>query len=179
MAREIYAYKCRLCGTLHYPFRMVCKGCKQNDFFEFDTVPLPKTGKLLTFTRVYNLPAQYEVATLGLGIVELDNGMRMLGQLEIDEPEIGMAVKGSGGTQGNLRRLLRDGVHGSMMGRHSTTVAGRDGTPGSARPGTTLTTNLVAARAGDQNRVTDPTGKRSHSIRSGFHFTWERKGKCN
>ena len=95
MAREIYAYKCRLCGTMHYPFRMVCKGCKQNDFFEFDTVPLPKTGKLLTFTTVYNLPAQYEVATLGLGIVEQENGMRMLGQLEIEEPEIGMAVRGS------------------------------------------------------------------------------------
>jgi uncharacterized OB-fold protein len=80
---------------MHYPFRMVCKGCKQNDFFEFDTVPLPKTGKLLTFTTVYNLPAQYEVATLGLGIVELENGMRMLGQIEIDDPQIGMAVKGS------------------------------------------------------------------------------------
>ena len=95
MAREIYAYKCRLCSTMHYPFRMVCKGCKQNDFFEFDTVALPKAGKLLTFTTVYNLPAQYDVATLGLGIVELENGMRMLGQLEIDEPEIGMDVKGS------------------------------------------------------------------------------------
>ena len=90
MAREIYAYKCRLCGTMHYPMRMVCKGCRQNDFFEFDTVPLPKKGKLLTFTTVYNLPAQYEVATLGLGIVELENGMRMLGQLEIEHPEIGM-----------------------------------------------------------------------------------------
>ena len=95
MAREIYAYKCRKCGTLHYPMRMLCKGCKENDFFEFDTVPLPKTGKLLTFTTVYNLPAQYEVATLGLGIVELENGMRMLGQIEIDDPQIGMAVKGS------------------------------------------------------------------------------------
>ena len=95
MAREIYAYQCRLCGTLHYPFRMVCKECKQNDFFEFDTVPLPKAGTLVTWTRVYNLPAQYEVATLGLGIVELENGMRMLGQLEISEPELGMAVIGN------------------------------------------------------------------------------------
>ena len=95
MAREIYAYRCRLCDTMHYPFRMVCSGCKQNDFFEFDTVPLPKAGKLLTFTKVYNLPAQYEVATLGLGIVELENGMRMLGQLEIDEPVIGMPVYGT------------------------------------------------------------------------------------
>ena len=95
MAREIYAYRCRLCDTMHYPFKMVCSGCKQNDVFEFDTAPLPKTGKLLSFTRVYNLPAQYEVATLGLGIVELENGMRMLGQLEIDDPEIGMAVAGT------------------------------------------------------------------------------------
>ena len=95
MAREIYAYRCRLCDTMHYPFRMVCSGCKQNDFFEFDTVPLPKAGKLLTFTKVYNLPAQYEVATLGLGIVELENGMRMLGQLDIDEPAIGMPVQGT------------------------------------------------------------------------------------
>jgi len=95
MAREIYAYKCRRCGTMHYPFRMVCKGCKQNDFFEFDTVPLPRKGKLLTFTKVYNLPAQYEVATLGLGIVELENGLRMTGQLQIDEPATGMDVIGS------------------------------------------------------------------------------------
>jgi uncharacterized OB-fold protein len=95
MAREIYAYRCRLCETMHYPFRMVCSGCKQNEFFEFDTVPLPKSGTLLTYTKVYNLPAQYEVATLGLGIVELENGMRMLGQLEIDDPTIGMAVQGT------------------------------------------------------------------------------------
>ncbi|HZJ48447.1 MAG TPA: OB-fold domain-containing protein, partial [Acidimicrobiia bacterium] len=94
MNREIYAYKCKRCGTLHYPFRMVCKECKQNDFFEFDTVPLPKSGTLLTYTRVYNLPAQYEVATLGLGIVELENGMRMLGQLDIEDPKIGMPVRG-------------------------------------------------------------------------------------
>ncbi len=95
MNREIYAYKCKRCGTMHYPFRMVCKECKQNDFFEFDTVPLPKNGKLLTYTKVYNLPAQYEVATLGLGIVELENGMRMLGQIEIDNPKMGMPVKGN------------------------------------------------------------------------------------
>ena len=112
MAREIYAYKCRLCGTMHYPFRMVCKGCKQNDFFEFDTVPLPKKGKLLTFTTVYNLPAQYEVATLGLGIVELENGMRMLGQLEIDEPEIGMAVEGSVEV---VRKVTDDDYYGMVF----------------------------------------------------------------
>jgi uncharacterized protein len=94
MQREVYAYRCRRCGTPHYPFRMVCKGCRQNDFFEFDPVPLPRAGKLLTFTRVHNLPGQYDVPSLTLGIVELENGLRMLGQLDIDEPALGMEVKG-------------------------------------------------------------------------------------
>ena len=94
MARDIYAYKCQKCGHLHYPFRMVCKECRENDFFEFDLVPLPKTGTHLTFTKVYNLPVEFEVETLGLGIVELDNGIRITGQLEVDEPVLGMAVEG-------------------------------------------------------------------------------------
>ena len=69
MAREIYAYECTECGTLHYPFRMRCRNCGELEPFQFKTVPLPKRGKLLTFTKVYNLPAEYEVATLGLGML--------------------------------------------------------------------------------------------------------------
>lgn len=94
MALEIYAYKCKKCGHLHYPFRMVCNKCKENDYFGFDIVPLPKKGKLLTFTQVYNLPPAFEVEKLGLGIVELENGLRIMGQIQIPEPKIGMEVKG-------------------------------------------------------------------------------------
>ena len=95
MAREIYAYECTKCGTLHYPFRMRCRNCGELEPFQFKTVALPKRGKLLTFTKVYNLPAEYEVATLGLGIIELENGIRVTGQLEVDDPSIGMDVVGS------------------------------------------------------------------------------------
>jgi uncharacterized OB-fold protein len=73
---------------------MVCKQCRNNDVFEFDTVPLPKTGKLLTFTTVHNLPPDFNVAKLGLGIVELENGLRITGQLKIPNPKLGMAVAG-------------------------------------------------------------------------------------
>ncbi len=97
MAREIYAYECTECGTVHYPFRMRCRGCGELEPFRFKTVPLPRRGKLLTFTKVYNLPAEYEVATLGLAIVELENGMRVTGQLEVDDPSIGMDVFGDVG----------------------------------------------------------------------------------
>jgi hypothetical protein len=94
VARQILAYKCRECGTLNYPFRMRCKGCKANDVFEFDPEPLPTHGRLLTFTFVHNLPAEYEVERLGLGIVELENGVRVTGQLDIDDPDLGMNVVG-------------------------------------------------------------------------------------
>jgi hypothetical protein len=73
---------------------MRCKNCGELEPFQFKTVALPKRGKLLTFTKVYNLPAEYEVATLGLGIVELENGIRVTGQVELDDPKIGMDVVG-------------------------------------------------------------------------------------
>jgi uncharacterized OB-fold protein len=94
MTREIYAYACRRCGTLHYPFRMRCRQCGENDVFEFDPVPLPRHGQLVTFTHVHNLPAEYEVERLGIGIVELDNGMRVTGQLAVENPTMGMEVVG-------------------------------------------------------------------------------------
>jgi uncharacterized OB-fold protein len=93
--RRVHAYRCRSCGTLHYPFRMRCKGCGSLDVFEFDAEPLPTSGTLLTFTHVHNLPAEYEVERLGLGIVELANGVRVTGQVDIDEPALGMEVEGS------------------------------------------------------------------------------------
>jgi uncharacterized OB-fold protein len=73
---------------------MVCKKCKKNDTFEFDIVPLPKKGKLLTFTEVYALPPAYEMEKLPIGIVELENGLKMTGQLRIPNPKMGMKVKG-------------------------------------------------------------------------------------
>lgn len=94
MAREIYAYKCQKCGALHYPYRMVCKQCHGNEHNEFDPVPLPRDGTLLTFTRLHTLPGDYAVMTLLLGIVELENGMRITGQLRVAEPRIGMKVRG-------------------------------------------------------------------------------------
>jgi uncharacterized OB-fold protein len=94
MSMEIVAYTCRKCGQLHYPYRMVCRKCGQNEHNEFDPVPLPKKGKLVTFTFLHNPPADYMVVKLPLGIVELENGLRITGQLKIPDPKLGMAVRG-------------------------------------------------------------------------------------
>ena len=117
MALEIYAYKCKKCGQLHYPFRMVCKKCGKNELFEFDTVPLPRKGKLLTFTTVYNLPPDFNVAKLGLGIVELENGMRITGQIKIPQPEARDASEGQGRDRprSRIQQELRHGVLSGVM----------------------------------------------------------------
>lgn len=90
----IYGYKCQKCGYVNYPLRMVCKKCRKNDMDGFDAVPLPKKGKLLTFTRLHTLPADFDVPNLLLGIVELEGGTRVTCQLDMETPEIGMNVAG-------------------------------------------------------------------------------------
>jgi hypothetical protein len=95
---EIYAYKCKRCGHVHYPYRTVCKQCKANDHNEFSIVPVAKDGTLLTFTTNYTLPGDYETVSITLGVVELSDGLRMMGQLAIDKPRIGMKVRGKVGT---------------------------------------------------------------------------------
>ncbi|MCP5107080.1 MAG: DNA-binding protein [bacterium] len=94
MEKNIYAYKCKKCGHLHYPYRTICKKCGDNAHNEFDIFPLAKKGTLLTFTHLYTLPADYETVKLTLGIVQLDDGLRITGQLNVSEPKIGMKLLG-------------------------------------------------------------------------------------
>jgi uncharacterized OB-fold protein len=94
MEMSIYAYKCKRCGHVQYPYRTICRKCHDNDHNEFDIVPLPKNGKLLTFTHLYNPPADFELVFLSLGIVELEDGNRILGQINIKQPKTGMKVVG-------------------------------------------------------------------------------------
>ena len=87
---EMYAYKCDKCGKLHHPRYAVCQNpdCDGRSFTE---EPLNGHCKLLTWTRVFNLPEGYMCAWLNFGIVQFDNGVTAVGQIGFDEPpEIGM-----------------------------------------------------------------------------------------
>lgn len=98
MEKNILGYKCQKCGTLHYPNHTRCKKCGHTEFVKeaivYETYPMPKKGKLLTFTHLYALPPDFERVRLSLGIVELENGQRLTGQLAIENPKIGMKVEG-------------------------------------------------------------------------------------
>ena len=79
---NITAYKCKKCGKLHYPFHDRCLACKGR---EFDPVKPQGKAKLLTFTRIYNLPWGFDQRYLTIGVVEFENGVRAMGRIDADE----------------------------------------------------------------------------------------------
>ena len=78
----IVAYKCKKCGKLHYPFHDRCLACRNREYEKVE--PQGKT-KLLTFTRIYNLPWGFDQRYLTIGVVEFENGVRAMGQIHADE----------------------------------------------------------------------------------------------
>ena len=91
MQLDILGYLCKKCESISYPNRTRCRKCGHD---QFDAVPLPKNGTLLTFTQLFTLPGDFEVGDICLGIVELENKVRITGQVKIPKPKTGMAVVG-------------------------------------------------------------------------------------
>jgi uncharacterized OB-fold protein len=64
---------------------------------EFETVRLPETGKLLTYTVIRIAPSQWtDLAPYAIGIAELADGTRLMAQMtdcDPDKVEIGMKVR--------------------------------------------------------------------------------------
>jgi hypothetical protein len=91
----ITAFKCKKCGKLHYPFHDRCLECKGR---EFEKVKPQGKVKILTFTRIYNLPWGFDQRYLTIGVVEFENGVRAMGQIHVDESyplKIGMTLEPS------------------------------------------------------------------------------------
>mgnify|MGYP001069359683 CR=1 FL=1 len=89
----IVAYKCKKCGKLHYPFHDRCLACKHR---EFELVKPQGMARLLTFTRIYNLPWGFDQRYLTIGVVEFENGVRAMGQIhaaESYELKVGMVMQ--------------------------------------------------------------------------------------
>ena len=90
---RLEAGKCKKCGHLSFPPRLICK-CGGR---EFETVKLPDTGEVLSFTIVHTPATQFvDEKPLAIGIVELAPGARITTQI-VDAPfdtiKIGMKVK--------------------------------------------------------------------------------------
>ena len=91
---RLEAGKCRKCGKLFMPPRLICDACKSR---EFDTVRLPAAGSIYTYTVVRVPPSGFaSQAPYVLAIVELDGGVKLTMQITDCNPEdvkIGSKVK--------------------------------------------------------------------------------------
>ena len=88
------AGKCKGCGKIFFPPRLVCDKCKSR---EFEIINLSREGKVLTFTVIRVAPSQFvDQAPYAVAIIELKEGVKICTQVadcNIDEIIIGMPVK--------------------------------------------------------------------------------------
>ena len=91
---RLEADKCKKCGYISFPPRLICPQCQNR---EFEETKLAEKGKVLTFTVIRVPPHQFiDQAPYAVGIVELDDGVKLTGQIvdcDFEDLKIGKRVK--------------------------------------------------------------------------------------
>ena len=90
---RLEAKKCKKCGKVFFPGRLVCDECAHR---EFELIKLSNRGKLLTFTIIRVAPEGFtDQAPYAVGIVELEDKVRFTTQIvdiPLDDITIGMPM---------------------------------------------------------------------------------------
>jgi hypothetical protein len=82
---RLEAAKCKKCGKVFFPARVVCDACKCR---EFKPYVLPGEGTVITHTVIRTPPRGFgDEAPYCMGIVELKDGTRLCCQIADCEPE--------------------------------------------------------------------------------------------
>lgn len=82
---RLEAGKCKKCGKILFPGRLVCPACGHR---EFETIRLSGKGKLVTHTITRVAPEGYgDQVPYGVGIVEMEEGVRVMAQITDCDPE--------------------------------------------------------------------------------------------
>jgi hypothetical protein len=91
---RLEAGKCLNCGFIAFPPRQVCPRCQSR---KFETITLADAGKIVTYTIIRVPPHPFaDQAPYAVGIIELDDGVRLTGQIvdyPFEELKIGKRVK--------------------------------------------------------------------------------------
>lgn len=91
---RLEAGKCKKCGKIFFPPRLICDNCKSR---EFEKIKLNDTGKILTHTTIRVAPEQFNTQVpYNVAVIELNDGVRITAQVVDCKPEdvvIGKKVK--------------------------------------------------------------------------------------
>jgi uncharacterized protein len=89
--------RCRRCGTLQWPPRPLCARCRSADLGWHEIGQLGTVFSYFVAWRAFH-PAFADDVPYAVGVVELEEGVRMLGRITGIDPKelrIGMAVQAS------------------------------------------------------------------------------------
>jgi hypothetical protein len=102
--------RCIECGSEFFPPVYRCKGCGSEKIRDKE---MPRTGKIVTYTQLYEPLPGFEAQTpLYLAVVRLDNGARILTQI-VDSPND--AVRTGARVRATIRRAIVDGDSGQIV----------------------------------------------------------------
>ena len=102
--------KCDSCGAEFFPQRKLCHACRRKG--KLSTVPMPREGKIYSFTEVHSAPSGFEhESPYFLALVELSNGVRLLTQL-VDSPA--ERVKVGAKVAVVFRKIFEDDAEGAI-----------------------------------------------------------------
>jgi uncharacterized OB-fold protein len=91
---RLEAGKCKKCGQVYFPPRLICPECKSK---QFEMIKLNPEGKLLTYTIIRVASDKFSIqAPYAVGIVELNDGVKLTTQIadvNFDKIKIGMKLK--------------------------------------------------------------------------------------
>ncbi len=104
---RLEAGRCRGCGRISFPPRVVCPQCGGREFL---SVRLAETGSLLTYTIIRVPPASFEdQSPYALGIAQLDDGVRLMAQVvDCDFADLAIGLR----VRLEFRKLSEDGAAG-------------------------------------------------------------------
>jgi uncharacterized protein len=86
--RKLNLQRCKSCRELRFPFQPICGSC-QSDSWEL--VESLGAGTVYSFTRVHHPPQPGFPVPYVVGLIELDEGARIVGLLK-DEPDGGFEI---------------------------------------------------------------------------------------
>ena len=91
---RLEASKCKSCGNVSFPPRLICPECKSR---EFETIKLSDEGKILTYTIIRVASDAFsKITPFAIAVIAVDNGARLMTQIAdspIDKVKIGEKVK--------------------------------------------------------------------------------------
>jgi uncharacterized OB-fold protein len=102
--------ECEACKRRYFPTRLICPHCHRRSIGKMKNIKLSNEGEIYSFTIVHDPHPDYKMQTpYVLALVELKDGVKVLGQVvdcEPDEVDIGKRVKTC------FRKLTEDGAQG-------------------------------------------------------------------